>query len=241
MTWHYVSSRKVWTCTSYSDLQYNEINNFAEYGQPSSPYQTGYDHNHTPDFGNIVIEMPQQAVMINGYGKNITPTDFPLVNSFLRTGDADTDGRVVGTLENAWRAVGGSSSALPTGRHQLGRLIDRGVVANGDRFISTNLYGWGSYGVRSGSIAATDAAYIHGTISFALMRSTVFVVTSTHRQVEAEIGAGDDNWDFESGTIGGPLNAAVAVLAGPDHYNLTGPIRLRYRGPGKRINVRAAV
>ena len=237
MTWRYDATRQIWACTSYSDLQYAEINNFAEYGQPWSPYQQGYVHSHVPDFGNIVVEMPQTEVMNAGYGRNVTATDFPLVNSFLRTGDADTDGAVRGAAENAFRALGGSSDALPVGRHLLGTLIDTRVVSNADRFIRSNLYGWGSYGVSSGSVTAGDAAYIHGTISFALMRSTVFVVDPTFRRVEAEIGAGDDNWDFNSSTIGGPLNATVAAIFGPDHYNLTAPIRIQYRGTGKLVSV----
>ncbi|MEQ9406722.1 MAG: hypothetical protein RIK87_03310 [Fuerstiella sp.] len=237
MSWRYDGSRGVWTCTSYSDLQYADINNFAEYGQPWSPYERSFLHNHVPDFGNIVIEMPQTEVMTAGYGRNLTPTNFPLVESFLRTGDADTDGALTGAWENLTRALGASSDALPPGRHLLGNLIDRGIVPNGSRFIRSNLYGWGSYGVTSGSIAAGDAAYIHGTISFALMRSTVFVVDPRFRRVEAEMGAGDDNWDFNSSTISGPVNAAVATILGPAHYNLTAPIRMLYRGRGRRASV----
>jgi hypothetical protein len=187
------------------------------------------------------VEMPQTEVMNAGYRKNVTATDFPLVRSFLQTGDADTDGVVRSTLQNVARALGGSSNALPVGRHVLGTLIDTGVVRNADRFIRTNLYGWGSYGVSSGSITAGDAAYIHGTISFALMRNTVFVVDPTYRRVEAEIGAGDDNWDFNSGTISLPLNAAVAAVLGPAHSNLTGPIRIQYRGTGRLVSVQRSV
>jgi hypothetical protein len=114
-------------------------------------------------------------------------------------------------------------------------LIARGAAKNKDRFISTSLYGWGSYGIDAGDISAGDAAYIHGTVSFALTRNSVFVVTAIERRVEAEIGAGDDNWDFDSSTISSGLNAAVATLVGPDHYNLTSPIKILFRGPGKRI------
>ena len=239
MSWSFDTVTKVWHCTLFSDLQYAEINNFAEYGQPVSPYQPGYDHSHVPDFGNIVIEMPQSAVMNSGYGRNITTLDFPLVNHFLDNGVMMGDTRFMPQFvergaDTILSAVG-AIPRLPAGRHQLDHLIRSGAARNRDRFIATNLYGWGSYGIDSGDISAGDAAYIHGTVSFALKRNTVFVVTSAERQVEAEIGAGDDNWDFSSSTIHPIVNATVATLAGPDHYNLTSPIVIQFRGTGKRM------
>jgi hypothetical protein len=239
MSWSYDTSAKVWRCTRFSDLQYAEINNFAEYGQPVSPYEAGYDHNHVPDFGNIVIEISQHEVMNSGYGRNITALDFPLVNHFLDNGVMMGDTKYMPQFvergaDTILSAVG-AIPQLPPGRHKLGDLIDRRAARNKDRFISTNLYGWGSYGIDAGGISAADAAYIHGTVSFALTRNTVFVVTSIERRVEAEIGAGDDNWDFDSSTISSGVNAAVATLVGPDHYNLTDAIKIRFRGPGKRM------
>lgn len=239
MSWSFDTATRVWRCTNFSDLQYAEINNFAEYGQPVSPYQPGYNHDHVPDFGNIVIEMPQAAVMNSGYGKNITALDFPLVNHFLDNGVMMGDTRFMPQFvergADAILSAVGVIPRLPTGRHQLDQLIRRHAVRNSDRFIRTNLYGWGSYGITAGSISAADAAYIHGTVSFALRMNTVFVVSPAERRVEAEIGAGDDNWDFSSSTIHPIVNATVATLAGPDHYNLTGPIRILFRGPGKRM------
>ena len=239
MSWSYHSAGKVWRCTKYSDLQYAEINNFAEYGQPVSPYQPGYDHSHVPDFGNIVIEMSQAEVMNRGYGRNITALDFPLVNHFLDNGvmmgDTSYMPQFVERGADAILSAVGVIPRSPPGRHRLGSLISRRAARNQDRFINTNLYGSGSYGITAGGISAGDAAYIHGTVSFALKRNTVFVVTSTARRVEAEIGAGDDNWDFSSSTINPVVNATVATLFGPDHYNLTGPIQILFRGTGKRM------
>lgn len=239
MSWSFDTTRKTWTCTSYSDLQYAEINNFAEYGQPVSPYVRGYDHDHDPDFGNIVIEMPQSEVMNKGYGKNITTLDFPLVNHFLDNGlmigDSAHIPHAVERVTDAVLSTLGLLDTLPTGQHKLGDLIRSGAARNRDRFITTNLYGWGSYGISAGSIASSDAAYIHGTVSFALMKHSVFYVAPKVRRVEAEIGAGDDNWDFNSSTINPVVNATVATLAGPDHYNLTGAIRILFRGTGKRM------
>ena len=99
MSWSFVAnsggSGGVWKATRYDDLHYAEINNLAQYGQPYSPYESGYHHNHVPDFGNIVVQMPHTQVMTNGYGRNIRPGDFPIVTSFLSTGDVDGErGRI---------------------------------------------------------------------------------------------------------------------------------------------------
>ncbi len=239
MSWTFDTTAKVWRCTNYSDLQYVEINYFAEYGQPVSPYQPGYDHNHVPDFGNIVIEMSQTEVMNNGYGRNITALDFPLVNHFLDNGvmmgDSAYMPQFVERGADAILSAVGAIPQLPTGRHRLGDLINAKAARKQDRFINTNLYGLGSYGITAGDISSADAAYIHGSVNFGLRVDTVFVVTSTERRVEAEIGAGDDNWDFNSRNVPRIVNAAVAALAGPAHYNLTGPIKLIFRGPGKQM------
>lgn len=239
MSWTYDTRSKVWRCTNYADLQYIEINNFAEYGQPVSPYQSGYDHNHVPDFSNIVIEMSQTEVMNNGYGRNITALDFPLVNHFLDNGvmmgDTAYMPQFIERGADAVLSAVGAISRLPIGRHRLGNLINANATRNRDRFINTQLYGFGSYGITAGSITRADAAYIHGTVGFALMLDTVFEVTSSSRRVEAEIGAGDDNWDFNSSNIPPLLNSTVAVLAGPAHYNLTKPIKITFRGSGKRM------
>ena len=239
MSWSYNAADAVWHCTSYNDLHYAEINNFAQYGQPFSPYESGYDHDHVPDFGNIVIRMPQSAVMTDGYGRNITADDFPIVNAFLDHGVPDP-GFGVG-LSEAMPDVLVASRALPVGVHRLGTLINAGTVANGHRFIQTNLYGTGKYGIDGGTIGFGDAAYIHGTVQLALMRDTRFIVTRTERRVEALIGAGDDDWDFNSSTIPPLINGTVAVLLGPDHYNLTAPIEIQYRGVGKRSVVRRSL
>ena len=41
MAWELIieGSKAIWKCSRYDDLQYNEINNLAQYGQPHSPYQ----------------------------------------------------------------------------------------------------------------------------------------------------------------------------------------------------------
>jgi len=66
------------------------------------------------------------------------------------------------------------------------------------------------------------------------MKSTIFVYSQFSRKVSAEIGAGDDNWDFNSATIPDMINFTVAAVLGPDHYNLDAPIKIQFVGPGKR-------
>lgn len=211
MSWSYDKVRKVWMCTRYDDLQYAEITNFAEYGQPKSPYEAGFDHDHEPDFARVIIEMPQSEVMSNGYGKNVQASDFPIVQKFLN-----------------------EKKCLPPGKYTFDDLVRKGFASSADRRIQSSLYGGAKHGVTAGTINAGDAAYIHGTVSFALMSGTVFQCDSTRRTVHAEIGAGDDNWDFNSSTVPRGLNALVATFFGPDHYNLERPIQFHFRGPGKR-------
>ena len=196
-------------------MNYAEINNLAEYGQPFSPYDYGkYDQEFIPDFGKVVIEMPQIEVMMHGYGRNITPEAFPVAKKFLN-----------------------QKLSLAPGTYDFKELVRQRFASEHDRWIQTNLYGWGRYGITAGSISALDAAYIHGTVSLALMAGTRFFYSPPYRRIEAEIGAGNDNWDFESLTIPRVLNAAVAAIFGPDHYNLTAPIQIIFTGPGRRVSV----
>ena len=212
MSWLLDKVRGVWKCTRYSDLNYAEINNLAEYGQPKSPYEPGFDQNFVPDFAKIVVEMPQLEVMTVGYGRNVQVDSFPVVSRFLK-----------------------EKLSIPNGTYDFDTLVRLGFAKKSERWLSTNLYGWGRYGVSAGAIDGGDAAYIHGTISLALMKSTRFICSPTKRRVEAEMGAGDDNWDFNSATIPRIINATVAAVFGPDHYNLEAPIKIVFTGPGKRV------
>jgi hypothetical protein len=210
MAWSLDKARGVWKCSSYSDLNYAEINNLAEYGQPRSPYESGFNHTFVPDFAKVIIEMPQLEVMNNGYGQRIRAESFSVVEKFLR-----------------------ESLPFPFGTYDFPSLVRFGFAKTSERRIATNLYGWGGHGVTSGNINAGDAAYIHGTVGLALMQRTRFTCNESTRRVDAEIGAMDDNWDFNSSSIPPILNATVATLLGPDHYNLTEPIRINYTGPGR--------
>lgn len=83
MGWTLDKKSGIWKCSQYSDLQYAEIVNFAEHGEPFSPYEPGFDQDFTPDFSKVIIEMPQSEVMNNGYGKLVQATDFPVVGRLL--------------------------------------------------------------------------------------------------------------------------------------------------------------
>jgi hypothetical protein len=211
VSWTLDKAAGIWKCTKYSDLQYAEITNLAEYGQPMSPYEPGFDQNFVPDFKNVVIEMPQIEVMTHGYGANVTAGNFPIVQRFLR-----------------------ESLTFPFGVYAFPDLVKLRFAVPKDRAFASTLYAGGSNGVSAGSISLADAAFIHGTVSLALMNHTRFHYAQRLRRVDAEIGALDDNWDFSSSTIPDQLNAVVGTLLGPDHYNLEAPIKLLFRGPGKR-------
>lgn len=213
MTWTLDKARKVWKCSSYTDLDGETMNNFAEYGQPCSPYEhPGFDQDFVPDFANVVIEMPQQQVMTHGYGKQITAKDFAIVKRFLD-----------------------STPPIPFGTYSFQDLLKLGFAKNAhERWINTNLYGWGLWSITSGDLPAPDAAYVHGSISIGLMSGTKFVNRPDYRMVEAEIGAGNDNWDYTSDIIPGWVEAGVATILGPDHYNLDAPVKILFTGPGKR-------
>ncbi|HEV7404000.1 MAG TPA: hypothetical protein VGO11_13765 [Chthoniobacteraceae bacterium] len=212
MSWSLDSQRKVWKCTEYTDLDYAEINNLAEYGQPNSPYEKGFDPDFDPDFSKVTVEMPQIEVMTNGYGRNVSADTFEVVRRFLR-----------------------ESLPFPTGTYNFYELVQAGFANLEDRLYITNLYGRDAIRL-SGKIDLLGSAYIHGSVSFALMRSTRFLYAKTYRRVVAEIGARDDNWDFESSNwFAQKINRILPPLVGPDHYNLDPgkPIRLNYTGPGK--------
>jgi hypothetical protein len=210
MSWSLDKASNTWRCTEYSDLQYAEIINFAEYGQPRSPYEPGFLDDFAPDFAHVVIEMPQAEVMKNGYGQNVTAENFPIVTRFLK--------------ENL---------KFPFGCYSFADLVKIGFAVNSDRTITDSLYGSLFGAAVPGSISAADAAFIHGTVCFRLMASTRFTYRSQQREVHAEIGAGDDNWDFNSSTVPNVVNAFVAVTLGPDHYNLEAPIKINFIGAGK--------
>lgn len=216
MSWELIESTGIWRCTRYADLDVVDINNLAEYGQPFSPYDPAgaFRHDFVPDFAQVVVEMPQLEVMTNGYGKNLAASSFPITERFLH-----------------------EALPFPPGEYSFAELMDRGFAVAADRRISGELYSGGSGGFTPGALDAAGAAYVHGTVAAAMMAGSRFTYTPELRRVDAELGAMDDNWDFESSNIPDVVQVLVAAALGPDHYNLEGPIRLRFTGPGRNSMV----
>jgi hypothetical protein len=211
MSWSLIrqGSNYVWRCTFYTDLRSLEINNLAEWGQPFNPYQQKFNHDFDSkhvNFSRVIVEMPQTEVMIKGYGRSVQPTDFAVVKNFLS-----------------------GQMKIGDGTYRFQSLVNAGLASAKDRYMKANLYGRGD----SGEIDSAEAAYIHGSVGFALMSGTSFVVLGKQRTVNAEIGALDDNWDFESGNlIASALNPLVDALIGPSNYNLQKPIKIVFFGAG---------
>lgn len=222
MTWTRArddDSRWAWVCSDYSDLQYADINNLAEYGQPYSPYNSQFDQDFVPDFQYITVKMPQHEVMFNGYGQLVRPKHFPIVEKFLN----------------------GEIKLNTNGAFTFAQLVSQNLAEEYDRSVSASLYGFSKVPVTPGTITRADAAYVHGSVTFALMSGTIFTVNGKTLTVRAEIGAKYDNWNFESSSrIAKILNPIVAATFGPDHNNLEAKpgekeayIRIKYFGPGK--------
>lgn len=216
----------IWECSKYSDLKSNEVDNLARYGQPNNPYLKGFDHDHIPDYENIIVRMSQSEVMTNGYGKLIRPEHFPIIKKLTKS----------------------PISLNVSGKYSFNDLVLKKMAKKSDRFIYSNLYlGSNNTPVVSGAgVSSGDAAYIHGSVGFALMSNTYFMFRDGSLLISAEIGALDDNWDFQSDSrIAKLLNPLVSVLYGPEVNNLepnkskgssSGKIFIQYRGAGKRMS-----
>ena len=231
MAWEKIqdtAGKTVWRASEYADLQYDEINNLAEYRQPRSPDQAGFDHDFIPDFQNVIIQIPHHTMMDNGHGKNIRPTHFPIINQFLN-GDI----------------------TVQDGTYSFIALKSLQKVQKSDRTISGHLYGFSNIPTTSGTINAAYAAYIYGSVGYALKHNTRYEKRGNTYVVQGEMGVIDDNWDFISdNTTANILNPLVAVLLGPDHYNLEpnpavpgdimGRIEIEYIGPGKPFRIQSS-
>lgn len=204
MSWSFENG--IWNCSSYSDLTPAAINNLAESGQPMKQGESGFISNLAVDFGNIVVQMPQSEVMMNGYGRMISPDGFPIVTRFLR-------------------------EPLPADLPQVcdfPTLVQRGFARTGDRFIGRSLYG--------DPTAISDQYVHGTVGFALMAGSRFFRDQGGCRSVDAEIGALDDNWDFvSSNPLVNSLNPLVEFFKGPAVNNLKSAIEIRFRGPGKRM------
>ena len=119
--------------------------------------------------------MTHTEVMFNGYGRDIQPEHFPIVSRFLK----------------------GEMNVID-GEYSLNNFIAKGLAEKRrDQFIKSNFYMPSlTIPITSGMISSGDAAYIHGSIGFALMDSTTFTKNGNIYKVNAEVGALDDNWNL---------------------------------------------
>src|SRR5262249_50086703 len=112
-------------------------------------------------------------------------------------------------------------------------LVDNKNITANDRVIAASFYG-GTITLRTNNWF--EDAYVHGTVGFALMDSTKFIVTANGKRVDAEVGALDDNWDLSSNSPTARLVNNLLYAAGFGVYNNM-TIALEYYGPGKRLSI----
>jgi hypothetical protein len=78
---------------------------------------------------------------------------------------------------------------------------------------------------------------VHGSVGFALMKSTRFVVSNSYKAVFAEVGALDDNWDNSSSSGFAKVINNILYSLGYGAYNKT-KIIMEYYGPGKKMSLK---
>jgi hypothetical protein len=245
-----VGASLVWHVDQYSELTGFNLENLDKYLMPFNPQQesgiriiglNGETITRMSDFirryerqiprNPIVIQMPQSEVMNSGYGRNIKIEDFPLVNAFLDNKITEETGSSLPQSSYRVPLNAGSYSF----RDLLNRraLVDNRIITERDQRITTSFYG-GAISLRTNDWF--EDAYVHGTVGFALMNSTQFIVATHYKRVDAEVGALHDNWDLQSDAgIAMVVNGLVNAL-GLGVYN-NQRIGLQYYGAGKRLSI----
>ncbi|WP_153039771.1 Hint domain-containing protein [Pseudovibrio sp. Ad37] len=188
------------------------VNNLLSYGQPWQPNDVKYDHvtqSLYANTGNVTVEMPQNQVMTYGYGSGVTLDDFGV-------------SKILGKGVN-----------LANGYYTKQDLIDEGLATNSDFSVSSQLYTPG-LNIADGSIFE---AYVHGTVRFGIGSESKFIVVDgKFVEIEADLRAYDDNFDFESSTIPDWLNGVVLSSVGPNGALPPGAkVLISYRGDGRSV------
>lgn len=142
----------VWVAENVSDLNMTSANNFLQWGQPFDPYSDNFNHdvynNHYTSKPTVIID--QKSVMLDGYGRGISLEDFPINSNLI-----------------------GNTTALSNGSYSFKELQNLGIVNEKDRFFNTSLYS----GMKdTGNTLSGDAAYVYGTVGFAMQGNTRFIV-----------------------------------------------------------------
>ena len=210
MAFIYDATNQVWIAGDITDLTATVANNFMQWSQPFDPYQLGFDMDLYDNHYNPIttVQIAQQSVMFNGYGRGIGAESFPVIDRLV-----------------------GSSVSLSNGSYSFAQLKSAGLVSDSDRIIGAQLY---FSDLDRGNISAADAAYVHGTVGFSLQSATKFIVDNGRIvQVEAHIGALNDNFDFSSSKVPPAVEALVFQTMGPEVLPDGSQVILVYTGDGK--------
>ncbi len=217
MAWSFDENSLKWYASEYSDLNMTTANNLLAYGQPWQPNDAGKFNNviysSYKNTGNVTVEMPQNQVMTYGYGSGVTLNDFGISNYL------------------------GKDVNLANGYYTKQDLIDEGIATSSDFAVGSQLY-IPVFDIADGNIFE---AYVHGTVRFGIGNDSRFVVVDGKLvEIEADLRAYDDNFDFESSTIPDWLNGAVLSAVGPDGELPQGAkVFISYRGEGRSVVIHA--
>ena len=237
----------VWHADSFADITGLSVESLAKYGWPfymgnshaikhasirlpngdTYPLNRGHmagriEERYIPPSTNMIVQMKNWEVMKNGYGKNITPENFAIVQHFLNK-----------------KITLGNGKPLPVGAYTFARLLKMGVLVNGrkinarQRFLAASVYPWAKFKLHSAK--RIEDSYVHGSVGFALMKKTRFKVSSQVMEVNAEIGVMDDNWDLNTRNRAAHIANAIDAAF---HGAPVNPVIFQFYGPGKRMVVR---
>ncbi|MFD9897363.1 hypothetical protein [Mesorhizobium sp. NPDC059025] len=204
MSFTYNSQTGKWEGTDVKDLTHTTANNFLEYGQPYSPYDKGF----LPDLetvGNPTVVFSQNSAMAT-FGKSIGINNFSFARSFI-----------AGKIN------------VPDGTYSFKDLVDLGIAKGPNRTYATDLYV--SMSPPAGMTRA-QAAYVFGSIGFALQETTTFSANNGIYSIDAKIGMLNEDFDFESKNIPPEIEAIVSTLVGPENQNFDRLV-IEYTGVGK--------
>jgi hypothetical protein len=205
--------------------------NGKKYSRIAKPPETAFDKG-TGDMEelqkilplDVVIQLAQKEIMNHGYGKSITLNDFTLVSAFLDNKITDR-----------------GQKPLKAGQYSFDDFISKNLLINKrkilekDRFLFTSVYPGAKLKLYSED--RVEDSYVHGSVGFALMKSTRFVVSNNYREVFAEVGALDDNWDNSSNNGFAKVVNNILYSSGYGAYNKT-KITMEYYGPGKKMSLK---
>lgn len=212
-------SRNVWVVHDISELRPGHVVNMLQWGQPYTPYESGFNH----EIYENGYESPPTMAFSNQnammhFGQNVQLDMFDVVRNF-------TSG----------------AHNLPDGTYSFDDLVNRGLATGGDfgdHRISTNLYGTGNFDINSNLRDLPNLMYIFGSVRFEIQPGAEFIIEDGEFIVNASIGVISDDFDYDSTSFpANILNPFIELTTGPDHNNYERVI-LIYEGEGASRSVR---